>query len=142
MRILLLALAALLAAPAVAREIGSPPWPVPEDIDATGSVTPTDPLLIPDEGERPARRMNRPRERGPDTEAPIREFIPNNRHLTRPARPTDAAGASSACGMWLSHPRPHPEASVDRRSTDLEGGLQMSQRSLEPSFEAATRHLR
>ncbi len=76
MRILLLALAALLAAPVVAREIGSPPRPVPEDVDATGSVTPTDPLLIPDEDRGPARRMKRPHERGPDTEAPIREFIP------------------------------------------------------------------
>ncbi len=49
---------------------------MPEDIDATGSVTPTDPLLIPDEEKGPARRVKRPRERGIDTEAPIREFIP------------------------------------------------------------------
>ncbi|SEP34624.1 hypothetical protein SAMN04487843_11235 [Methylobacterium sp. ap11] len=77
MRILLpaLALAALLATPAVAREL-RPPRSVPEDIDATGSVTPTDPLLIPDEDSGPARRTRRPRERGTDAEAPIREFIP------------------------------------------------------------------
>ncbi|QRE77019.1 hypothetical protein [Methylobacterium aquaticum] len=78
MRILLpaLALAALLATPALAREPRTPPRPVPEDIDATGSVTPTDPLLIPDEERGPTRRMKRPREQSPDTEAPIREFIP------------------------------------------------------------------
>ncbi len=78
MRILLpaLALAAFLTAPAIARELRAPPRPVPEDIDATGSVTPTDPLLIPDEERGPPRRMKRPRDRGPDTEAPIREFIP------------------------------------------------------------------
>ncbi len=38
--------------------------------------------------------------------------------------------------MGPSHPRPHPEVLVDRRSTDLEGGLQKPLRSLEPSFEA------
>ncbi|GJD63927.1 hypothetical protein [Methylobacterium frigidaeris] len=78
MRILLsaVALAALLTAPAVARELRAPPRPVPEDIDATGTVTPTDPLLIPDEESGPVRRMKRPRERGTDAEAPIREFIP------------------------------------------------------------------
>ncbi len=78
MRIVLpaLALAAFLTAPALARELRAPPRPVPEDIDATGSVTPTDPLLIPDADGRTERRAKHPRERGPDTEAPIREFIP------------------------------------------------------------------
>ena len=39
-----------------------------------------------------------------------------------------------------SHPPPRPE--VAARSGALEGGLQGSQRLLEPSFEAAPRHLR
>lgn len=69
-----LALAALLTGPAVAHE---PQPPVPPDIDATGSLTPTDPLLIPDRASGPARRMTRPRGRTTDTEAPIREFIPD-----------------------------------------------------------------
>ncbi|KMO37739.1 hypothetical protein VQ03_18795 [Methylobacterium tarhaniae] len=78
MRILLsaLALTAFLTAPVVARDVRSPPRPVPEDVDATGSVTPTDPLLIPDEDGRTQRRAKRPRGRDADTEAPIREFIP------------------------------------------------------------------
>ncbi|MFH6785611.1 hypothetical protein [Methylobacterium sp. MA0201] len=70
-----LALATLMAAPVAAREVRSPPRPVPEDVDATGSVTPTDPLLIPDEDGRTQRRAKRPRGRDAD-EAPIREFIP------------------------------------------------------------------
>ncbi|TGD96318.1 hypothetical protein [Methylobacterium nonmethylotrophicum] len=71
-----LALAALLTIPAAARDRQVPPRPVPEDIDATGTVTPTDPLLIPDEDIGPMRRAKRPRDRNTDTEAPIREFIP------------------------------------------------------------------
>ncbi|KMO11071.1 hypothetical protein [Methylobacterium platani] len=71
-----LALTAVLTAPVLAREVRSPPRPVPEDIDATGSVTPTDPLLIPDEDRGTMRRAKRPRGRDADTEAPIREFIP------------------------------------------------------------------
>ncbi|AWN48808.1 hypothetical protein DK419_22670 [Methylobacterium terrae] len=70
-----LALAALLTAPAVARD-RPPPRPIPEDVDATGTVTPTDPLLIPDEGRGTMRRTERRRGRDADTEAPIREFIP------------------------------------------------------------------
>ncbi|TNC10511.1 hypothetical protein FF100_22895 [Methylobacterium terricola] len=71
-----LALTAVLTTPVVAREVRSPPRPVPEDVDATGSVTPTDPLLIPDEDSGTMRRAQRPRPRDADTEAPIREFIP------------------------------------------------------------------
>jgi hypothetical protein len=78
MRMLLpaLALTALTAAPVMSREVSPPPRPVPEDIDATGSVTPTDPLLVPDEDRGTMRRAKRPRGRDADTEAPIREFIP------------------------------------------------------------------
>ncbi|TGD98305.1 hypothetical protein EU555_16490 [Methylobacterium nonmethylotrophicum] len=46
-----------------------------------------------------------------------------------------------AC-LGPSHRRPHPEVLGDRRSLSLEGGFQNSLRSLEASFEAATRHLR
>ncbi len=46
------------------------------------------------------------------------------------------SGVMWRCVIALSDPRPHPEVSVDRRSTDLEGGLQISRRLLEPSFEA------
>jgi hypothetical protein len=78
MRMLLsaLALAALSSVPAAALERTAPQRPIPEDIDATGSVTPTDPLLIPDEDPGTMRRAKRPRARGADTDAPIREFIP------------------------------------------------------------------
>ncbi|KMO27321.1 hypothetical protein VQ02_33410 [Methylobacterium variabile] len=77
MRILLpaLALAALLTGPAAARDRPAP-RPVPEDVDATGTVTPTDPVLIPDEDRGAMRRAKRQRGRDADTEAPIREFIP------------------------------------------------------------------
>ncbi len=78
MRILLsaLALAALSTVPAAALERSVPQRPIPEDIDATGSVTPTDPLLIPDGDPGTMRRAKRPRARDADNEAPIREFIP------------------------------------------------------------------
>ncbi len=71
-----LALTAVLTGPVLARDVRPPPRPVPEDVDATGSVTPTDPLLIPDDERGTMRRAKRPRGRDADTEAPIREFIP------------------------------------------------------------------
>ncbi|AWN54092.1 hypothetical protein [Methylobacterium sp. 17Sr1-1] len=78
MKILLsaLAFAALSTVPAVALERSAPPRPIPEDVDATGSVTPTDPLLIPDDDPGTMRRAKRPRARDADNDAPIREFIP------------------------------------------------------------------
>ncbi len=78
MRILLsaLALAVLSTLPAAALERKGPPRTVPEDVDVTGTVTPTDPLLIPDEDRGTMRRTKRQRGRDADTEAPIREFIP------------------------------------------------------------------
>ncbi|UHC16771.1 hypothetical protein LRS73_02285 [Methylobacterium currus] len=70
------ALAALSILPAAALERRVPPRPIPEDVDVTGTVTPTDPLLIPDEDRGTMRRTKRQRGRDADTEAPIREFIP------------------------------------------------------------------
>lgn len=77
-RILLsaLALAALSTLPAAALERKAPTRPIPEDIDVTGTVTPTDPLLIPDEDRGALRRAKRQRGPDADAEAPIREFIP------------------------------------------------------------------
>lgn len=66
----------LMPVPVLARDLRAAPRPVPEDVDATGSVTPTDPLLIPDDDRGTLRRAKRPRGRDADTEAPIREFIP------------------------------------------------------------------
>lgn len=71
-----LALTAILITPVMARDVRPSPRPAPEDVDATGSVTPTDPLLVPDEDRGTMRRAKRPRTRGADSEAPIREFIP------------------------------------------------------------------
>ena len=78
MKILLsaLALAALSTVPAVALERHAPQRPIPEDVDATGSVTPTDPLLIPDQDPGTMRRAKRSRGRDADNDASIREFIP------------------------------------------------------------------
>ncbi len=71
-----LVLATLSTVPAAALERKVPTRPTPEDIDVTGTVTPTDPLLIPDEDRGTMRRTKRQRGRDADTEAPIREFIP------------------------------------------------------------------
>ncbi|WP_407528685.1 hypothetical protein [Methylobacterium oryzisoli] len=76
----LLALAALLAAstvPASAAEAdASRPqpkaWTSVDDIDATGTVTPTDPILIPDL-DGPEIDAERPRG---DEGGPVREFVP------------------------------------------------------------------
>ena len=48
--------------------------------------------------------------------------------------------ATDCTDLIPAHPHPHPE--VPERSAGLEGGLRRPRRSLEPSFEAASRHLR
>ncbi|WP_425352688.1 hypothetical protein [Methylobacterium terrae] len=53
--------------------------------------------------------------------------------------PTRSGGSIRAClirSAPSSYPPPHPEVSVDRRSSDLEGGLQQSLLYLRLSFEA------
>jgi hypothetical protein len=56
--------------------------------------------------------------------------------VDRARKDDDSATELSDFVVIPSHPRPHPEVSVHRRWTDLEGGLQMPPRSLDPSFEA------
>ncbi|SEP46235.1 hypothetical protein SAMN04487843_12332 [Methylobacterium sp. ap11] len=56
--------------------------------------------------------------------------------VDRARKDDDSATELSGFVVVPSHPRPHPEVSVHRRGTDLEGGLQMPPRSLDPSFEA------
>lgn len=75
----LLALAALLAAPAAsaAETDASRPtpkaWTSVDDVDATGTVTPTDPILIPDL-DGPEIDAERPRG---DEGGPVRELVPD-----------------------------------------------------------------
>lgn len=74
----LLALAALLVAPAAfatETDASRPPpkaWTSVDDVDATGTVTPTDPILIPDL-DGPEIDAERPRG---DEGGPVREFVP------------------------------------------------------------------
>ncbi|WP_298966467.1 hypothetical protein [uncultured Methylobacterium sp.] len=77
-RLAAVAALALLAVPAAARD-RSPPPPLSGDVDATGSVTPADPVLIPErDGEaREARRRSRQHGRDRVIEGPARELAPD-----------------------------------------------------------------
>ncbi|MEH3146062.1 MAG: hypothetical protein PGN34_12100 [Methylobacterium frigidaeris] len=80
MKMLLPALAAaLLAVPAAAREAPAPPPSMSGDVDATGTVTPADPALIPDDDSGNSRDPERPswqQDRSSETGGPARELIP------------------------------------------------------------------
>ncbi|WP_187371337.1 hypothetical protein [Methylobacterium oryzihabitans] len=67
---------ALFAVPAAARDRPPPP-PLSGDIDATGSVTPADPVLIPERDDEARETRRRPRPHGRAIEGPARELAPD-----------------------------------------------------------------
>jgi hypothetical protein len=67
----------------------------------------------------------------------------SNPHAPSARRPWIASASPRNDGSWKGIPcNPHPHPEAPERSEGLEGGLQESRGWLEPSFEAASQHLR
>ncbi len=75
-RLAALAALALFAVPAAARD-RLPPPPLSGDVDATGTVTPADPVLIPERDGEARETRRRPRPPGRAIEGPARELAPD-----------------------------------------------------------------
>ncbi len=131
------------SSPAPSRSPISPSWPGPGATPGTGSISPIT-RTCGAGTRRWARRAHlmtvySDRAFSDEVDAGSSQKMRQNE---RPREATRSCRSLASRVFFPSHPQPHPEVSVHRRWTDLEGGLQKPQRSLEPSFEAASQHLR